>query len=325
MDNNIRTDLAIEARELYKEGNAGEVPGVEVEDESSLNVKVTRVKIISQEGQQAMGKPMGTYITIEADKLRDRDIDVEDEVSRVLAKELVSLLKVDKDAVALVVGLGNWNVTPDALGPRVISKLMVTKHLLELKPEYKDSGLRPVCAITPGVLGTTGMETSDIIEGIIEKIKPDFIIAIDALASRRMNRISTSIQIADTGINPGSGIGNYRSALSQDVLGIPVIAIGVPTVVDAGTMANDTIDMLIETLMKQSKGDTQFYSVLKSMDRDEKYNLITEVISPYVGKLMVTPKDIDAVIDDVSRIIANGINISLHENVTLEDVNRYVN
>lgn len=325
MDNNIRTDLAIEARELYKEGNAGEVPGVEVEDESSLNVKVTRVKIISQEGQQAMGKPMGTYITIEADKLRDRDIDVEDEVSRVLAKELVSLLKVDKDAVALVVGLGNWNVTPDALGPRVISKLMVTKHLLELKPEYKDSGLRPVCAITPGVLGTTGMETSDIIEGIIEKIKPDFIIAIDALASRRMNRISTSIQIADTGINPGSGIGNYRSALSQDVLGIPVIAIGVPTVVDAGTMANDTIDMLIETLMKQSKGDTQFYSVLKSMNRDEKYNLITEVISPYVGKLMVTPKDIDAVIDDVSRIIANGINISLHENVTLEDVNRYVN
>jgi spore protease len=317
--------LAIEARELYKEGNAGEVPGVEVEDESSLNVKVTRVKIISQEGQQAMGKPMGTYITIEADKLRDRDIDVEDEVSRVLAKELVSLLKVDKDAVALVVGLGNWNVTPDALGPRVISKLMVTKHLLELKPEYKDSGLRPVCAITPGVLGTTGMETSDIIEGIIEKIKPDFIIAIDALASRRMNRISTSIQIADTGINPGSGIGNYRSALSQDVLGIPVIAIGVPTVVDAGTMANDTIDMLIETLMKQSKGDTQFYSVLKSMNRDEKYNLITEVISPYVGKLMVTPKDIDAVIDDVSRIIANGINISLHENVTLEDVNRYVN
>jgi spore protease len=317
--------LAIEARELYKEGNAGEVPGVEVEDESSLNVKVTRVKIISQEGQQAMGKPMGTYITIEADKLRDRDIDVEDEVSRVLAKELVSLLKVDKDAVAFVVGLGNWNVTPDALGPRVISKLMVTKHLLELKPEYKDSGLRPVCAITPGVLGTTGMETSDIIEGIIEKIKPDFIIAIDALASRRMNRISTSIQIADTGINPGSGIGNYRSALSQDVLGIPVIAIGVPTVVDAGTMANDTIDMLIETLMKQSKGDTQFYSVLKSMDRDEKYNLITEVISPYVGKLMVTPKDIDAVIDDVSRIIANGINISLHENVTLEDVNRYVN
>ncbi|MDK2991897.1 MAG: spore protease [Clostridiales bacterium] len=325
MDNNIRTDLAIEARELYKEGNAGEVPGVEVEDESSLNVKVTRVKIISQEGQQAMGKPMGTYITIEADKLRDRDIDVEDEVSRVLAKELVSLLKVDKDAVALVVGLGNWNVTPDALGPRVISKLMVTKHLLELKPEYKDSGLRPVCAITPGVLGTTGMETSDIIEGIIEKIKPDFIIAIDALASRRMNRISTSIQIADTGINPGSGIGNYRSALSQDALGIPVIAIGVPTVVDAGTMANDTIDMLIETLMKQSKGDTQFYSILKSMDRDEKYSLITEVISPYVGKLMVTPKDIDAVIDDVSRIIANGINISLHESVTLEDVNRYVN
>jgi spore protease len=317
--------LAIEARELYKEGNAGEVPGVEVEDESSLNVKVTRVKIISQEGQQAMGKPMGTYITIEADKLRDRDIDVEDEVSRVLAKELVSLLKVDKDAVALVVGLGNWNVTPDALGPRVISKLMVTKHLLELKPEYKDSGLRPVCAITPGVLGTTGMETSDIIEGIIEKIKPDFIIAIDALASRRMNRISTSIQIADTGINPGSGIGNYRSALSQDALGIPVIAIGVPTVVDAGTMANDTIDMLIETLMKQSKGDTQFYSILKSMDRDEKYSLITEVISPYVGKLMVTPKDIDAVIDDVSRIIANGINISLHESVTLEDVNRYVN
>ncbi|AEE96846.1 GPR endopeptidase [Mahella australiensis] len=325
MDNNIRTDLAVEARELYKEGNAGEVPGVEVEDESSLNVKVTRVKIISQEGQQAMGKPMGTYITIEADKLRDRDMDVEDEVSRVLAKEMVALLKVDKDALALVVGLGNWNVTPDALGPRVISKLMVTKHLLELKPEYKDSGLRPVCAITPGVLGTTGMETSDIIEGIIEKIKPDFIIAIDALASRRMNRISTSIQIADTGINPGSGIGNYRSALSQDVLGIPVIAIGVPTVVDAGTMANDTIDMLIETLMKQSKGDTQFYSVLKSMDRDEKYNLITEVISPYVGKLMVTPKDIDAVIDDVSRIIANGINISLHENVTLEDVNRYVN
>lgn len=325
MDNNIRTDLAIEARELYKEGNAGEVPGVEVEDESSLDVKVTRVKIISLEGEQAMGKPMGTYITIEAEKLRNRDMDVEDEVSRVMAKELVQLLKIDKDAVVMVVGLGNWNVTPDALGPRVISKLMVTRHLLELKPEYRDSGLRPVCAITPGVMGTTGIETGDIIQGVIAKVKPDLVIAIDALASRRMNRISTSIQIADTGINPGSGIGNNRAALNQETLGIPVIGIGVPTVVDAGTMANDTIDMLIETLIQQSKGNTQFYNMLKSMDKDEKYRLITEVISPYVGKLVVTPKDIDAIIDDVSRIIANGINISLHEGLTLEDVNRYVN
>jgi len=324
--NSIRTDLALEARELYKQNvqQESEVPGVEVENDGDENISIARVKITTNEGANALGKPMGNYITIEVPRLREKDQDLYEDTCRALAKELHRLIKIDKKANVLIVGLGNWNVTPDALGPKVVSKLMVTRHLLEHIPEQVDEGVRPVCALAPGVLGLTGIETGEIIRGVVDRIKPSLIIAIDALASRRMDRVSTTIQIADTGINPGSGVGNKRMGLTSETLGVPVIAIGVPTVVDAATMANDTIDMVIDTIQKQVEHGSAFYEILKNMDRNEKHALIQEVLSPYIGNLMVTPKEVDSIIDDVSKIIANGINIALHEGIGLDDVNRYV-
>ena len=323
---NIRTDLALEAREMYRQNASekAEVPGVEVQKQGDKRISVTRVKITSSQGEEAIGKPQGNYITIEVPELRKKDPDLQEQTCKALAQELGGVIQLNKETTILVVGLGNWNVTPDALGPKVVSSLMVTRHLLEHVPKQIDEGVRAVCAIAPGVLGLTGIETSEIILGIVEKVKPDVVIAIDALASRKMDRISTTIQIADTGISPGSGVGNKRKALSHQTLGIPVIAIGVPMVVDAATMANDTIDLMVDEMLKQVEKESAFYEMLRGMDKNEKYGMIQEILSPYIGNLMVTPKEVDTIIDDVSKVIANGINIVLHEGIGLEDVSKYV-
>jgi len=203
----IHTDLALETREIVQKGLGREIEGVEVEERKEFDdkIKVTKVKINSVKGEAILQKPMGNYITIEADGLRDEDFDVQEKVSKILAEELESLMRLSQKSTILVVGLGNWNVTPDSLGPKVVSKVLITRHLFEFVPEkVQDRRIRSVCAISPGVLGITGIETSEIIHGIVQKVHPDLIVAIDALASRRLERISTAIQIADTGIFPGS-------------------------------------------------------------------------------------------------------------------------
>lgn len=328
---NVRTDLTLEAQELLREQRLREgmqqnndAPGVEVESDGTEDIRITRVKVTSPTGEASIGKPMGNYITLEVPGLRDNDQKIFEDTCKALAKELSRILNLGQDSAVLIVGLGNWNVTPDALGPKVVSSVMVTRHLLEYVPEQVEQGVRPVCAVAPGVLGITGIETGEIIKGIVERIKPDLVIAIDALASRKMERVNTTIQIADTGISPGSGVGNKRMEISKDTLGVPVIAIGVPTVVDAATMANDTIDLVIDNMINEAQQGTEFYNMLKSIDRNEKYALIQEVLRPYIGNLIVTPKEIDEVIEKVSKVIANGLNISLHQGITLEDVNRYV-
>lgn len=327
----IRTDLAMEARELFREQAAREVKqedmepaGVVVENAGNQDIKITRVRVISPAGEQAIGKPMGNYVTLEVPRLGENDQELFENACKALAKELVSITKLNDKSTILIVGLGNWNVTPDALGPKVVSSVMVTRHLLEYVPEQVDKGVRPVCAVAPGVLGITGIETGEIVRGIVDRVKPDIIIAIDALASRKMERVSTTIQIADTGISPGSGVGNKRMEISKATLGIPVIAIGVPTVVDAATMANDTIDLVMDSMIKQAGQGTEFYNMLNSIDRNEKYQLIQEVLKPYVGNLIVTPKEIDDIIERISKVVANGLNIALHKGITLNDVNRYV-
>jgi len=322
----IRTDLAIEAREFYnKQENKGDIPGVEVDVENKEDYTVTRVKVVEEVGARIIGKPKGNYITIEVPKLRENDKDLQDEAGKVLAEEVANIVNLNDQSVIMVVGLGNWNVTPDALGPRVVEHLLVTRHIKEYVPDQIDEGVRSVCAVAPGVLGITGIETSEIIRGIVDRVKPNLVIAIDALASRKMDRISTTIQLADTGINPGSGVGNNRKELSRESMGVPVIAIGVPTVVDAATMASDTIDMVVDSLMKESPKDGEFYNMLKVMDKTEKYKLINEVITPFVGNLMVTPKEIDRLIDDIAVVIANGLNIALHPSINQEDIDKYIN
>lgn len=328
----VRTDLALEVHEKNQQdqkrhGTDNAYPygeGVEVEEDGNENIHVTRVKITSPEGEKSIGKPMGNYITLDIPKLKENDRDLYENTCRAVAFELQRIIHLKEKDTVLIVGLGNWNITPDALGPKVSSYLMVTRHLHEYLPEQVDDGVRPVCAISPGVLGLTGIETSDIVKGVVERVKPSLVIAIDALASRKMNRINTTIQIADTGISPGSGVGNKRAELSRKTMGVDVIAIGVPTVVDAATMANDTIELVIDSLLSHSPEGTDFYQMLKNLDQSDKYNLIKEVLEPYGGNLVVTPKEMDDVIERVSKVVANGINLALHKNIGFNDIDRYL-
>lgn len=330
MKKQVRCDLALEAKEMFSEGQPedSEIPGVSVEcEEIQGYIKVTRVHIRNGEGAQNLQKEQGRYITIEMPARFYGQQTIYEEMCRTCSKELraitTPLLKEENDTV-LVVGLGNWNITADALGPKVIRSLMVTRHLKEYVPEEIDEGIRPVCAIAPGVLGITGIETGEIVRGLVEKIKPKLVIAIDALCSRKTERINTTIQIADTGITPGEGVGNKRRALNKETLGIPVVAIGVPTVVDAATIANDCIDLILHSLKNHAGEEKPLYKVLDTIEAEDKYSLIRGAIEPSLGNFIVAPKEVDTIIDDISKVIANGINISLHEGIDLADVDRYI-
>lgn len=329
---NRYTDLAIEAHEIFMNSSQAKEqaqdnqlpPGVEIENAGNQDVKITRVRVTSPTGEAAIGKPMGNYITLEVPELKNNDEDINKRTIDMMAKELSALLNLNEKSTTLVIGLGNWNVTPDALGPKVISNLMVTRHLLQYVPEHVDEGVKPVCALSPGVLGITGIETGEIVKGVVERIKPDALIAIDALAARSMERVSTTIQIADTGIAPGGGVGNKRMELSKATLGMPVIAIGVPTVVDAATLTNDAMDLVIDSLIKEAPADSDFYTTLKNVNREEKYELIKQALNPFIGHLIVTPKEIDDIITRVSKVVANGINMAIHKGLSPQDVERYI-
>jgi len=320
----IRTDLAVENRELYKESFHEDLEGVVIENEENRYYTITRVKVTNSQGSKDMRKPVGNYITIDVPKLNKTDEDLKDEVSQVLAKEIKGLGKNRPDSKVLIVGLGNWNITPDALGPKVVNRVLVTRQFFVNYNKEIDETVANVAALSPGVMGITGIETSEIVKGVVEKVQPDLIIAVDALASRKMNRVSTSIQISDTGINPGSGVGNKRMELNERTLGKPVIAIGIPTVVDAATIVNDTLDLIIGNLQEEAKEGTEFYNMLSQIDSEEKYEFIREILNPYIENVVVTPTDIDTVIDDLSIIVANGLNIALHPGIDLKDVNRYI-
>jgi len=322
---NMRTDLALEQREMLREGRKddSEINGVEIETEIKGDITVTWVKIVNEEGSEMMGKPVGNYITIESDAMKDNDAEAHEEIIQIMARKLGQLHKLNKNGAILAAGLGNWQVTPDALGPKVIEKLLVTRHMNEILPDELQNHVRSVAAIAPGVMGITGIETGEIIKGVAEKIEPDLIIAVDALAARRTNRINATIQMTDTGINPGAGMGNMRMRLNKETLGIPVIAIGVPTVVDAATLVNDTMNHMLMEMVKEAPKGSAFYEMLVELGDDEKYGLIKDVLDPYAGNMFVTPKEVDAVIDRLTNIIANGINIALHPGIDGGDINRY--
>ncbi len=325
---NVRTDLALEAREIYKESHKDEkdIDGIEVLEETDKDIKVTTVKVKNDEGSKKIGKPKGNYVTIDIPDFTAYDGETMDRVSEVVAEVLRRMIKIDVEKTALVVGLGNWQVTPDALGPKVTQGIMVTRHLKTVMPEVMDDSVRPVCSIAPGVLGVTGVETVEIIKGVVERVKPDVVICIDALAARRVERVNNTIQIGDTGISPGAGVGNNRKQINEENLGVKVIAIGVPTVVDAVTIANDTIDLVVDSLINNSESGNEFYKMLKNLNRNEKGALIREVLSAKsLGEMIVTPKDIDLVIESLAKIISNGINIAVQPNMDMEDINKFMN
>lgn len=322
----VRTDLAVEAREMAAGTHGDTIPGVDMNTTEDQGVRVTSISISSEQGSQALNKQIGNYLTIEVPGLRQKDSDLQDRVAQTFAKHFEEYLQqsnIPKDAKILVVGLGNWNVTPDALGPIVVENVMVTRHYFELMPDQVGPGYRQVSAVAPGVLGITGIETSEIVQGIVERSKPDLVIAVDALASKALERVNTTIQIADTGINPGSGIGNKRKGLTKDTLGVPVIAIGVPTVVYASTIVNSTMELLAQNFNKQTGNTSAILGMLPNMTEQDRLAMVREVLNPLGHDLLVTPKDIDQFIEDIANIIASGLNAALHDAVDKENVSAY--
>lgn len=310
---NFRTDLALERRDLYKKANniEEEIDGIETEEENIEDkIHLSRVKVTNKQGEDAIGKPIGNYITIDIKNLKTSNEDDIQKASEVVTKELKNLIDkhIDNKSPVLVVGLGNLYVTPDALGPKVVNEIDITRHLIEYMPEVLDEGTRPVSAIAPGVLGTTGIETQEILKGIVDNIKPSLIIIIDALASRSIERISSSIQLADTGIVPGAGVGNARKELTEEKLGVPVIAIGIPTVVEAATIAADSLTLFIKKVQEQAQSN----DFLNQLQEEDKYEMIKEVLSPNDYNFIVTPKEIDELIENMKDIVARGINFAVN-------------
>ena len=294
----VRTDLAVEAREFIEEadGDARGVIAEEYQVEDS-DVLVTKVIITTKNGAKSMGKPIGTYITLDAQGLIDPDDGYHREVSRVIARFMKEIIpNADKEKSILVVGLGNMDVTADALGPGVVNNLLITRHMIMQfgKAAYNKEKVNQISAIIPGVMGKTGMESAEIVKGIVRETSPDVVIAIDALAARSTKRLNRTIQISNTGIHPGSGVGNHRNAMTEESLGVPVIAIGIPTVVDAATIVNDALERITKEMgQKELIFSGQGTGTLSELNN-----------------MYVTSKDIDATIKRLSFTISEGLNMA---------------
>lgn len=317
---NVQIDMAVEAHEILRGESGNEVPGVRMDKKELDHATVTIIDIETDQGVQEMGRPKGTYITIDAPEIRENNYFVHQDITEALAKELVKLLDLKEDSSVLLVGLGNWNATPDALGPQVIEKSLVTRHLFQYTPDELKGKLRKVSAIAPGVLGITGIETAEIIRGIVEHVKPDWVIAIDALAAGSLERIGTSIQLANTGISPGSGVGNKRVGINEETLGCKVLAIGLPTVVNAAIIAHNCL----ESFMDELKTSPSLFRLYKEFNPKTLENILSQALSPYSGNLMVTPKEVDTLIQASARIIAGALGICLHPGITREEYQMYL-
>lgn len=299
-DNNLssapRTDLALEIRESFEEDNV-EIQGVVLKEDydKKKDIRVTTVIIKDQKGAEAMGKPIGTYITIEAPKLSEEDESFHEPITKEIAKYIKQLSGDMENKEVLIAGLGNREVTPDALGPQVVDNLFITRHLIrEFGQDFKlKNNLGNVSAISPGVMAQTGMEASEVLRGIIHETSPDLVIVVDALAARSIHRLNTTIQITDTGISPGSGVGNNRKALNKESLGVNVIALGVPTVVDAATIVNDTVEQFMQ---KQGFGEKEIFQ------------FISEVNEQAMCNMFVTPKNVDESVKRISYTISESLN-----------------
>lgn len=306
-----RTDLALETRELH--AKPGKPDGILSEEREENGVHVTAMRVLPGGEEQAGGKPAGTYITVEIGDVWNlgTQTDAFVEAASVLAKELRRLLPQERGCV-LVAGLGNDRITSDSIGPRVVNGVLVTRHIRVLdKSLFESAGFGELAAVAPGVLGQTGIESAEIIRSVVERIHPSCVIAIDALASRRLSRLASTVQLSDTGICPGSGVSNTRTALSGETLGIPVISIGVPTVVDAGTLAYDLLEELAE-----KEG---YPADLPMFDK------VVEKLLTGAGKdFFITPRDSDTIASGASRLIAAGINLALHDKLTPDEIAEYL-
>lgn len=310
----VGCDLAIEAHEMLAMGKTANflVEGVEVERKSYDGViKITRVKVCNDDGAKALNKPMGSYVTIEMPRRFDYRREVFEKMCTVCAEELLNIMGDISESCVLTAGLGNKKITADALGPLAVEGLIITRHLKHNMPKDEESKVNGLCGIAPGVLGTTGIETEEIIKSIVGEIKPSCVIVVDALCSGDINRINTTVQITDTGITPGGGVGNRRKTINSEVLGVPVIAIGVPTVVDAATIAAAGMDILIN-------GDEN------KADREDRRRAIRAEMGEEFKNLIVTPKEVDSAVEDIARVIANAVNMSVHKGISLKESEEFM-
>lgn len=308
----FRTDLADERVDTYKKvHNLSDIEGIEVVSKTQNGVITTTVNVLNEEGANAVSKKIGKYVTMEIQDIKYLEKEQEDEVVAAVSQEIKELIGDDYKQSILVVGLGNVYVTPDALGPKVVQDIDITRHILKFAKEFAEANTREVSAISPGVLGTTGIETSEIVNSIVKNLDANMIIVIDSLASQSIHRVGNTIQLSNTGITPGAGVRNKREGINQETLGIPVIAIGVPTVVDMATITNEAIDKLVEHIKKEmiefsnEKSENEV-KVLDSFQKDTRYDMIANVLD--TENYIVTPKEIDQVVEIVSKIISSSIN-----------------
>lgn len=314
---NFKTDMADERVDTYKRvNNLTEIDGVKVESKNDEIVTTTTVDVLNENGATALSKEIGKYITMEIKDIKYLEEKDKNKIINTLSNEIKNLIGEDKTKSILVVGLGNIYVTPDSLGPKVVQTVDITRHLINFAKDLVEPDTRSVSALSPGVLGTTGIETSEIITSVCNEVKPDIVIAIDSLASSSINRLGTTIQLSNTGITPGAGVRNKREGINQNTLNVPVIAIGVPTVVDMATITSEAIDKMVEvTKQKIENGDNsvnkeQIEKVINIFNDDNKYNMIANVLD--TDNFIVTPKEIDDVIQNVSDLISGGINMSIN-------------
>lgn len=293
-----RTDLAVEMKEDIRSDEPIKGVHVTTKNNGDTDIKEVRIVVEDEEGAETLGKPIGTYITLESEHLREHDEGFHQPMMEVLLKHLKQFMGNKKRV--MVAGLGNREVTPDALGPFVIDNLYVTRHLLK---EGIISESMELSAIAPGVMAQTGMESLTILKALVDEVKPELLIVIDALAARESDRLNKTIQLADTGITPGSGVGNHRNAINKESLGIPVLAIGVPTVIAVPTIVNDAMDVMVAAIGKQATKN-----VLKKFNEEERYQLACEMVTPYLENMFVTPKDIDEAVKRISYTISEAIN-----------------
>lgn len=314
----IRTDLALEVRENVLK-DSKEISGVSVHEwsENMGICKITEVKVLDQDGSKKMGKPVGTYLTLEAEDIKGRKQEERDRIAEILGQEIYHLLKeqgIENGSHILVVGLGNESVTPDALGPRTLSHLIISGHLEEKERKKMFGDGCFLSALTPGVMAQTGMETAKILQGVVKETKPDAILVIDALAARSVRRLGNTIQLSDTGIHPGSGVGNHRQAIDKDTFGIPVLALGIPTVVGTAAVAQDTLGALIEVLERENV-TKHIGEYLKQLDTQEQYEWIREILAFEFGSMYVTEPDIDETIRQLALLLSDGIHRAVYPRI----------
>lgn len=293
MQSGVRTDLAMEAREA-----AGEIEGVEMEQKKEGKAIVTRVRVNTEQGARVIGKPIGTYITIEQSGLSQEKGTA---LSRCIGAQLAQLLGEVRQGGALVVGLGNRELTPDSLGPRVTQQVLVTRHLFTQLPELVDGRVQPVSVLAPGVMGSTGMETGEVVQAVVQRVKPGCVVVVDALAARSTGRILNTVQLTDAGVAPGSGVGNHRDALTKESLGVPVVAVGVPMVVHASTILRDAL----EHIAGESGAELNVDTLLRDMDGEN---------------LVVTPVMIDEAVRSVAALLAEGIDLALQPGLSRREL-----